>query len=489
MDKSAVFIAVVSNDLLQSVRKYATRRYKCMMYYFHYDPITFTGSWLIEQESKTTYPLEQFGNGWDLRGQTLIYLNADSDRETPFDSELGWTIARRHNGSFKEADARYDVELDTIEQVNETCYFQRDVFLEILGHRFKNIFHTFDLYGTYEQMWTNKVCQITTCSDLSMGHMRIETQSESFNDEDDPNFDRYYRYSKVRLRTAIAMYSILNYSPMRTFIKRYVAAYNEGHLHHWPLLKTGKMHSTRRDIHATITVVAMSAEDLMLKMEFQLTLREGASAVPIRVKPVDLITDIALLYARPTLTLTFEYTGSISLSPSTRDARKVIGKELPTFSGSSQQSPLFISRFEHLTTICGFSDDENLLRLQKALKGNALGAVSSLVLLQPGLKEAMTTLKLRFGRPNVIVERLIEKVRRIPAPKADRLETLADFGFTKRNLCATIQASGLPEYSCNAVLLKGLLVKLPSSTCIEWARNNSSYPTFYRRNSVGGWAI
>uniref|UniRef100_A0A182RW37 Ionotropic glutamate receptor C-terminal domain-containing protein n=1 Tax=Anopheles funestus TaxID=62324 RepID=A0A182RW37_ANOFN len=397
IERSAVFIAVVSNDLLDSLKKYAARRYKCMMHYYHYDPVTYVGSWTIEQESKMIYTLEQVGSGWNLRGQQLIYLNADSDRETPIDLELGRTIAQRHNGSFKEADGimecydyiysqtygismgsftilpemvqmcfivprstpksifsilldpfdpyswgafgltvamvsallslfgesyqrynvglislelvmnalngpthqfegrfevrmiglfmlmnvvliscyqslvislmssvRYDTELDTIEQVNETCYFERDRYLEILGYRFKNIFYTFDLYGTYEHMWTNKVCRVITCSDVSMGHMRLETQSLGFDDEDDPDFDRYYRYSKAHLRPSVGMYSIVNHSPMRNFISRYVASYNEGHLHHWPLLKMGKMASMRRDTHASIIVVGMSAEDLML---------------------------------------------------------------------------------------------------------------------------------------------------------------------------------------------------------------------------------
>uniref|UniRef100_A0A182VSD3 Uncharacterized protein n=1 Tax=Anopheles minimus TaxID=112268 RepID=A0A182VSD3_9DIPT len=97
------------------------------------------------------------------------------------------------------------------------------------------------------------------------------------------------------------------------------------------------------------------------------------------------------------------YAGSTLLSQSQRDAWKSVGKELPTFSGSPHQWWLFISSFEHSTAICGFSDDENLLRLQKALKGDAVEAVISLLLLPSGLKEGMATLKLRFGRPDVIV--------------------------------------------------------------------------------------
>ncbi|XP_049301240.1 uncharacterized protein LOC125774914 [Anopheles funestus] len=134
-------------------------------------------------------------------------------------------------------------------------------------------------------------------------------------------------------------------------------------------------------------------------------------------------------------------------------ARKASGRELPTFSGSADQWPLFISSYEHSTAICGYSDYENLLRLQKALKGAALEAVSSLLLLPSGLKEAIEVVKLRFGRPEVIVENLIEKVRRMPAPQAERLETLLEFGFAE------------------------LIAKLPSAKCIEWARHQQQLPS------------
>ncbi|XP_049287636.1 uncharacterized protein LOC125766085 [Anopheles funestus] len=183
---------------------------------------------------------------------------------------------------------------------------------------------------------------------------------------------------------------------------------------------------------------------------------------------------------------TFGYSGYTFLSQSQIAARKASGRELPTFSGSAEQWPLFIASYEHSTAVCGYSDDENLMRLQKALKGAALEAVSSLLLLPSGLKDAIATLKLRFGRPDVIVDALIEKVRSMPAPRADRLETLADFGFAVRNMCATIRASGLPEYTCNVVLMKELVSKLPPTTCIEWARHQQRLPSV-TLTEFGSW--
>ena len=368
-----------------------------MMYYYHYDPATFAGTWTILHDGKVQHELAEVGDDWDLRGERLVFLNADSDRETTFDTDLGRTIAERHNGSFREADdimecceymyspnyggglgiyttlpemvqlcfivprsvprsifsillepfdsyswgafgltvvifsvllslfgesyrqynvvliclelvmnalngpthqfegrfevrmiglfmlmnvvliscyqsivislmstVRYDEELDTMEQVNDTCYFERNLFREFVGQRFKNIFRGFALYGTYEHMWTHKVCQIISCTDLSMSQMRIQTLSAAFGDEDDPDFERYYRYSKAHLRSMIGMYAVFNFSPMRNTIKRYVAAYTEGHLHHLPLLKSGTLVADGLDAQANIRLVAMTAQDLLL---------------------------------------------------------------------------------------------------------------------------------------------------------------------------------------------------------------------------------
>uniref|UniRef100_A0A182NXA4 Uncharacterized protein n=1 Tax=Anopheles dirus TaxID=7168 RepID=A0A182NXA4_9DIPT len=182
---------------------------------------------------------------------------------------------------------------------------------------------------------------------------------------------------------------------------------------------------------------------------------------------------------------TFGY-GSAFLSQSQIAARHASSRELPTFSGFPDEWPLFIASYEHSTTICGYSDDENLLRLQKALKGAALEAVGPLLFLPSGLREAISTLRLRFGRPEVIVEGLIDKVKRMPVPRSDRLDTLVDFGFAVRNMCATIRAAGLPEYTCNVVLLKELVAKLPSGTCVEWARHRRQLPSV-TLTEFGAW--
>uniref|UniRef100_A0A182IKV0 Peptidase aspartic putative domain-containing protein n=1 Tax=Anopheles atroparvus TaxID=41427 RepID=A0A182IKV0_ANOAO len=178
--------------------------------------------------------------------------------------------------------------------------------------------------------------------------------------------------------------------------------------------------------------------------------------------------------------------GVTFLSQSQISARQVTNRELPTFSGSPEEWLTFIANYDHSTAICGYSDEENLLRLQRALKGAARQTVGPLLMLPAGLREAMDTLKARYGHPEMIVESMVERVRKLPAPRADKLETLADFGFAVRTLCATVRATGLQEYMFNMALLRELVNKLPPTTRVEWARHKKQL--MERRSAEQQWS-
>lgn len=75
-------------------------------------------------------------------------------------------------------------------------------------------------------------------------------------------------------------------------------------------------------------------------------------------------------------------------------ARHVVPKELPAFSGNPAEWPLFWSSYETSTRICGYSDSENLMRLQRCLKGEARKAVSCFLLHPLNVPEILRTLAL-----------------------------------------------------------------------------------------------
>ncbi|XP_058445267.1 uncharacterized protein LOC131426502 [Malaya genurostris] len=161
---------------------------------------------------------------------------------------------------------------------------------------------------------------------------------------------------------------------------------------------------------------------------------------------------------------------SHELSRSQLAARQAVAKELPEFSGNPEEWPLFIATYESTTKMCGFSDEENLLRLQRSLKGKALEAVRSRLLHPCGLEGVINTLRTLFGRPEIIVHSIVCKIREMPAPKTEKLETLIDFGVAVQNMCATIVACGLNEHLCNVALLQELVEKLPPTIKLDWAK-------------------
>lgn len=59
---------------------------------------------------------------------------------------------------------------------------------------------------------------------------------------------------------------------------------------------------------------------------------------------------------------------TIELTKNQLSARKALSTDLPHFSGKPEEWPIFISSFIESTKLYGYSDSENLLRLQKCLK-------------------------------------------------------------------------------------------------------------------------
>ena len=150
-------------------------------------------------------------------------------------------------------------------------------------------------------------------------------------------------------------------------------------------------------------------------------------------------------------------------------ARQALPKDLISFSGRPEDWPIFYSTFKSTTQICGFTNEENLVRLQRALKGQALEAVRSRLLMPELVPNIIETLRMLYGRPEVLIHTLLEQIRREPAPKADKLETIVNFALSVQNLCATVESSGLTAHLNNPTLLQELTDKLPPQIRLNWA--------------------
>ncbi|XP_062534847.1 uncharacterized protein LOC134204027 [Armigeres subalbatus] len=152
-------------------------------------------------------------------------------------------------------------------------------------------------------------------------------------------------------------------------------------------------------------------------------------------------------------------------------ARQAVPRELPIFSGNPEEWPLFFSTFTTTTRMCGYTQGENLLRLQKCLKGKAFEAIRCRLMHPSNVPSIMSTLKMLYGNPEVIVQNMITKVYATPSPRTEKLESLIDFSLAVQNLCATIEACELDEYSYNVALLYELVNKLPPAFKVDWAKH------------------
>ncbi|XP_036347102.1 uncharacterized protein LOC118756446, partial [Rhagoletis pomonella] len=157
-----------------------------------------------------------------------------------------------------------------------------------------------------------------------------------------------------------------------------------------------------------------------------------------------------------------------SPTPAQIAARQAIPKELPHFHGTPEEWPLFISSFETSTEVAGYSNAENLMRLQACLKGKAREMVRSKLLLPTMVPEIIATLRMCFGRPELIIEHLIEKVQKVP-PIKDKLDALIDFALCVRNVYSTMESCHMDAYMNNPMLVKELVDKLPSNHKLAWA--------------------
>lgn len=62
------------------------------------------------------------------------------------------------------------------------------------------------------------------------------------------------------------------------------------------------------------------------------------------------------------------------------------------------------------------------------------------------------TLQLLFGRPEHIINSMLDRIRQEPSPKAENLQSLIMFALSVQNLCATMEAAGLNAHLQNPIL-------------------------------------
>ncbi|XP_058817250.1 uncharacterized protein LOC131680552 [Topomyia yanbarensis] len=156
-------------------------------------------------------------------------------------------------------------------------------------------------------------------------------------------------------------------------------------------------------------------------------------------------------------------------------ARQIWPRKLPMFSGEPDEWPIFYSSYETANAACGFSNVENIIRLRECLRGPARDAVVTKLMFPHCVTSIMETLRRLYGRPEVLIKNLLNKVRRAEAPKPERLDTLMNFGMAVQQLCDHLEAANLRSHLSNPTLLEELVEKLPASIKLDWVRYKRTF--------------
>uniref|UniRef100_A0A182X829 Peptidase A2 domain-containing protein n=1 Tax=Anopheles quadriannulatus TaxID=34691 RepID=A0A182X829_ANOQN len=147
-----------------------------------------------------------------------------------------------------------------------------------------------------------------------------------------------------------------------------------------------------------------------------------------------------------------EREGKEGLSGRQIAARHVLGKEVSIFSGDPEEWPLFLSTFEEAAKTCGFSSAENLIRLQRCLKGNALELVKGQLTIKENVPDVIESLKMVYGKPSLLIRSLLNKIRNLPPPRPDKMRTVIEFGLAVKALTNQMKAAKLNAHLNNPML-------------------------------------
>lgn len=146
--------------------------------------------------------------------------------------------------------------------------------------------------------------------------------------------------------------------------------------------------------------------------------------------------------------------------------------DLPEFDGLPEKWPVFIAAFLQSTQAFGYSALQNIFRLQKCLKGEARDAVEYLLMNPNNVDELIDTLEFRFGRPEILVQTQIHKIRTLPDITERHIEQLIPFSTRVTNLVAFLNTNASRHVLYESTLLADLVSKLPPNKRLEWVQHS-----------------
>ncbi|XP_065178343.1 uncharacterized protein LOC135808982 [Sycon ciliatum] len=148
--------------------------------------------------------------------------------------------------------------------------------------------------------------------------------------------------------------------------------------------------------------------------------------------------------------------------------RQTVGRDLPAFSGDSEEWPIFASTHQRTSDECGFSPSENVIRLQRCLKGPAKAAVGAMLTVPENLPTVLQVLESRFGRPDAVIAAMIGKAKAIGQVKPGDFDSLINLSTAVTTLVTTMEHLRSEGHMYNPQLRQELVGRLPTSLRLQW---------------------
>ncbi|XP_037294405.1 uncharacterized protein LOC119189305 [Manduca sexta] len=141
--------------------------------------------------------------------------------------------------------------------------------------------------------------------------------------------------------------------------------------------------------------------------------------------------------------------------------------DLPTFSGAVNEWLPFKAAMQDTTKLYNVSAAENIQRLRSALKGEARDVVAALLHTATDPSTIMKTLEQCFGRPEVIIDRALDELRKTSKPGSTATE-LNNFAIKIQNVICVLRSMDRCEYLYNPLLTREVLEKLSPHIRSRW---------------------
>jgi hypothetical protein len=129
------------------------------------------------------------------------------------------------------------------------------------------------------------------------------------------------------------------------------------------------------------------------------------------------------------------------------------------------------------TQLYKISAAENVARLRNCLRGDAREAVSSLLATVTDPAQIMLTLEQCYGAPEIVIDRAMEQIKKLPKPSGAAAELNA-MAIKLQNIVVTIRQIDRRGYLNNPMLVREVVTKLSPHLTARWCDYAEEHGSF-----------